>query len=204
LRQRIARDQARYEAAADAIIRPLRPRPAWPTPTKPSYLRDLARRYRALRSPCRLDLIAKVVDGILTLNELRLAPGRMRFRGWDADEPSIRVVMRWLTTPPFAEGADIVELGLHSLARRFERGRPNDNAAVLRDVHALARGYLNASDPSGEFEIETPCGRWVGAIIIPAGEGEHPGALCARTYIEGALRLFPLSAQDRNVTRRAK
>jgi hypothetical protein len=110
LRNRIARDAPRYEAAAEAIIKPLRPRPAWPTPTKPSYLEDLARRYRALRSPCRLDLIARVdVDGILTLNELRLAPGRMRFAGWSADEPSVRVVLRWLTCPPFAEDeADII------------------------------------------------------------------------------------------------
>ena len=177
LRNRIAADAPRFEAAADAIIKPLRPRPAWPSPTKPSYLRDVARRYRAPRSVCRLDAIIEVDgDGRLVLNELRLAPGRMRFAGWSADEPSIRIVMRWLTTPPFAEGAaDIVEIGLHAaLARRFERARPNDAAAVLRDVRALARGYLDAQDPSGEFEIETPCGRQVGAVIIPAGEGEAP------------------------------
>ncbi len=176
----------RFEAAADAIIKPLRPRAAWPSPTKPSYLRDVARRYRALRSICRLDLIARVVvDGKLTLRELRLAPGRMRFRGWDADEPSIRIVMRWLGCPDLAEGAaDIAELGLHSLARRFERGRPADDGAVLRDVRAMARGYLNANDPSGEFTVETPCGRWFGAVTIPAGEGDHPGVLTVRTFID--------------------
>jgi hypothetical protein len=39
LRRRIERDAARFEVACEALLKPLRPRPGWPAPTKLRYRR---------------------------------------------------------------------------------------------------------------------------------------------------------------------
>jgi hypothetical protein len=61
-----------------------------------------------------------------------------------------------VTTAPFVTDDKILaDTGLHALARRFERTRPNDDGAVLADLKALIDGYRAAIAKGGSFEIPT-------------------------------------------------
>lgn len=188
LRARIERDQDRFEAEAERIIYPLRPRPAWPAPTRRDYLAAVGGEYRLLHSPCRLECITKIDGGgRLVLFELRAAASRMTFAGWgEANEPSIRASLYVLKTPPFEErqGA-LAEVGLHAIARRFERGRPDDDRAVLKDLVALAWGFADAASGEAsttEFAIPAPSrGRWIGALAALDSESEP--VMAVRTFV---------------------
>lgn len=75
---------------------------------------------------------------------------------------------------------------LHALARRYERGTCRDDAAVLRDLLALAPGYVSTFQDNDEIEegadfaIQAPAGAgfWLGAVK------SDPPELVVRTFIE--------------------
>ena len=90
------------------------------------------------------------------------------------------MLLRDLTiTPKFTEvNRRIAGFGLHSIARRFERGGDRTDAAVLADFSALAAGYAAAVAARGEFEITVPSGgRWIGAF------GPGDAVVIVRTFI---------------------
>jgi hypothetical protein len=91
----------------------------------------------------------------------------MSFPDWgDGNEPSITVVMKMILTGPFyAEETILADCGLHALARRIERARPNDESAALTDLKALADGFRSALAKGGNFEIRARSGgKWLGSV----------------------------------------
>jgi hypothetical protein len=191
LRSRIALAQDAEARAIDAILRPLRPRPGWPTPERPNWLKLLARRYRGeIESPCRIGVASRIEpDGRFVLDELRIRATRIVREGWcDGDEPALSVEMMAVATKPYAIAVSLLaDVGLHALARRFERGRPNDDGAVLLDLAPLGYRWaatVKSAGPGGEFQIEAPAsgGRWRGAVTLVAGR-ELP-VLLVRTFVE--------------------
>jgi hypothetical protein len=169
--------------ATAAIIRPLWPRPAWPTPTAPAYLKDLTRSYRRLRSPCRVAGEARVEDGTLSIGEVRATASRISFARWGAaDEPSLRLIFYSLTSPPTEELTTILgEIGQHAIGRRYQRAWPNDDDAVLADMHALVGAYRDAiGNREEEFSVPTPSGGCWRAQHADLGVA---GALALRTFV---------------------
>jgi hypothetical protein len=119
----------------------------------------------------------------LKLAELWARPGRTAFPDWAGEpEPSLSVELRLLlTSPSFAEERRlVVDVGLHAVARCFERGRPNDEQAVLRDLKALADRYRAAVAAGGDFEIAVKSGgSWRGEVTRVKGEP----VLAVRTFV---------------------
>lgn len=186
LREKIRRAQVTEEAEIEALLWPLRPRPAWTPPGAVKWLRDLAERYRALQHACRLRVVVGVENRRLRLADLRVRASRMQFPGWgdDAGEPAISITLRTLVTRPYREEATLLaDIGLHGLARRFERGWPNDDRSVLADLRVLAAAFrlvIKADDP--EFRILTPSGgAWIGRVTTVGGDK----ALAVRTFVDG-------------------
>jgi hypothetical protein len=82
-----------------------------------------------------------------------------------------------------------VTLGLHALARRYERGgRDRSDAAILADLAALIRV---AAEQEGDLaEIPVPSGRWRGrvgtALVYDTGGNltDRYGSLSVQTFLE--------------------
>jgi hypothetical protein len=95
-------------------------------------------------------------------------------------QPALAIVLRSLAVkPPAFEERSIVLacVGLHALARRYQRGAARDDAAVLADLHPLGRGGLEAFRDGGEFAIPAPGGgRWIGAVA------PHDRTVMVRTF----------------------
>jgi hypothetical protein len=89
-----------------------------------------------------------------------------------------------VTTAPFhAEDAMLADCGLHALARRIDRGRPSDEAAVLLDLSALGYGWAATIRAGGEFRLAAPLarGEWLGTVSRV--QGCDPPVLAVRTFV---------------------
>jgi hypothetical protein len=86
---------------------------------------------------------------------------------WDGDEPAISVEARAIGSHPFRiERSLLSDVGLHGLARRYQRGWAADDGSVLVDLVPLGYGWARTVKAGPEFRIEAPLGQglWVGAV----------------------------------------
>jgi len=139
-----------------------------------------------LPSLSRLSAAAGFVDGKLKLGETRCAASRLRFTAWGGSEPepAIAILMTAVFSQPphFAyEQSLIADVGLHALARRYERGEGRDDDAVLRDLAVLAHGHAAAVAAGGEFQIPAGGGRWIGSTTLV----KDTLVLAVRTFVSG-------------------
>jgi hypothetical protein len=182
LRDAVGRTAAEADRLTKLLIGPLRPRHGFrqaPRRTLP----DVATAWRVLLPEAgRLgDPIGEFADRKLRLAELRAYPIRMRFAAWDgADElaPALRMTLVVCAPPRFrCENMLLADVGLHALARRYERGADRSDAAVLRDLVPLAR---SAATVNGEFAIPTADnGCWIGRVTRVRGAS----VLAVRTFV---------------------
>jgi len=183
LRDRIAAVNASADAEAEALLQPFRPVAGFTPMPRHDHLRRLARRWRALPAFGRLRLVAKFDFGKLQIVELRVAPAGIVAAGWSEEEPAFAVMLRTvaIAPPEFVETTRLLAaVGLHGLARRFERGADRTDDAVLRDLLPLACGCPAAIRAGGDFAIPVPgTGAWIGAI---AADG---ATALARTFVDG-------------------
>jgi hypothetical protein len=181
LRDRIAREQGRYGAAVEKLIKPLRPRPAWPPPTAPKYFRRLAAALRAAASGSICSLFSEVEAGKrLSISDLVVTAETLLLPGWTEPEPALRVTLHIVEAKPYAYSAlPMGMLGLHALARRFQRGRPNGDDDVLQDLKCFLGAFRRAIRTTDEeFRIETASGgAWLGAL---SADGN---TIVARTFV---------------------
>src|SRR5712691_10811852 len=113
------------EAAADDLLAPFRPRPGWTPMPRHAALRSLAARWRALPAFGRLRLVTSFDSGKLQIVELCVVPCRIEAPTWDDDEPALAIKLTTVAIKPpeFEEKHLLIAgVGLHALARRFERG----------------------------------------------------------------------------------
>jgi hypothetical protein len=183
LRRRLAKAQALYEPAADRLLKPFRPRPGFQPMPRRTHLARLAKQWRALPRFGRLRCLVNVTDGKLQIAETRLAPSRLTLPWWDQDdEPALSLVLRTvaIVPPQFREHEMVlVEVGLHALARRFERGVPDD-AEIGDDFNSLGRAYPDVVRQGGEFRIPVADGSWRGVLARAA---DKQPAMVVRTFV---------------------
>jgi hypothetical protein len=185
LRGRIAAAHAAREAAAERMLAPFRPTERFTPYPRYRLLRVLAAAWRVLPDPGRLFLEADAHGGKLRITEIRAAPSRLILPGWEADEPALSLVLRdvRIEVPAYRETtATLAIVGLHALARRFERGSGRGDVAIMRALAPLGRAYPGAIKGGGEFAIEAAGGgRWIGAVMM---QGTAP-VLAVRTFVDG-------------------
>lgn len=182
----IAYVQARQ--GGERLLKPLRPRERFTPMPSHDRLSAIAAAWRSLPAFGRLGLVAAFEDGTLGIAEMRLKPVRMRFNDWDGEdlEPALAVLLRLVRVKPPAYREQehlLVDIGLHSIARRFQRGE-RSNEAVLADIETLAKAH-GAAVASGEteFRIATGNGFWLGEITKVRGL-DLP-VLAVRTFVDG-------------------
>jgi hypothetical protein len=162
------------------LLRRVRPRPGFQPMPRHAYLRRLAAEWRAQPHPGRLALLAEFDDGRLHVAELRAAPAKMRFAAAGFEELAITIGFHVVTMlpPKFREMSAIVaDIGLHALARRYQRVADNSDEAMRADLAALAPKWR---DTAGEFRIPAPSGgEWIGAVTTVRGSP----VLAVRTFV---------------------
>src|SRR5665647_1627305 len=79
--------------------------------------------------------------------------------------------------------APLATISLHALARRYQRGFNNSDAAISTDLHALSRPPPGLLDNFGDFYIATESGFWVGPVVEIEDRGGPARILVARTFV---------------------
>ena len=177
-------------ARMNAIVAPLLAR--WrrsPIP-RPETLLDAARAWRALPDFGRLDLTVTTGKRQLHIHELRVSASDFRAADWTVDEPGLSVLGVVLEVAPHRCVFDILSLAtvsLHALARRYQRGFAITDAAIMHDLHMLAKAHAGlAGGAATEFEVAVPSGgRWVGNLLDVTntkGGNSIDCVAAARTY----------------------
>ena len=152
------------EAAIGALIAPLRPRARFiPMPTH-RLLAAIAAEYLDLADRGRLHLQATFDKRRgLEIDEVQVLPAKLDFGDADLQHVIALVSYRLSALPPaFSERKRCVAIvGLHAMARRFERG-DRTAATVKADLLELACAALVVSDVRGPLEIAVGAGKWCG------------------------------------------
>lgn len=108
------------------------------------------------------------------IEEVRLLTSKFRNGAWSdgAWEPGLTLVAIGVLIAPrdcrFIERS-LAGVSLHALARRFERGRDGSDAAVIRDLAALAAHHPDRL-PASAFRLRAPSGWWAGEVLPVSGE----------------------------------
>jgi hypothetical protein len=109
----------------------------------------------------------------LVITEFRLTRSSYEDIRWSHPFPEASVGLMLctfrLTTPAAFEckRLAIATLGIHAIARRYQRGFNNTDRAIQTDILELAINASRLLDADSEtFAIPCPSGRWVGAIEI--------------------------------------
>ena len=103
--------------------------------------------------------------------------------GWGEAEPALALsVMVVACEPPrFAcTSARVAHVGLHALARRYQRGDGTTDAEMRRSLNPIAQAARDAIGGAGEFAVEAAGGRWVGTVMLA---GRSP-VLAVRSFVE--------------------
>jgi hypothetical protein len=135
--------------------------------------------WKALPAFSRLRLVTSFERGKLQILELRASPAEIFNKDWVENEPAIGIALRSVViAPPAFEEAHvgIAAVGLHALARRYQRGT---DRAVLFDLLGLATRVPQIVRTDGEYTIETQDGGgWVGSF-----DAQRDNTLVVSTYL---------------------
>jgi hypothetical protein len=175
LRGRIASAHRAWLDGAVDLAAPLMPRDDFtPTFTKQS-LSVTAARWKSLPEWGRLGVGAEIGRDRVQLAETRLAPFKMVMADWDEPELSIAVVlvsvqMRVPTT--FTDTVRVLGVvGLHGIARRFERGSDRSEREVLRDFMSIPVPPTNSTPaPSSARRIFSSARTETGGMPFAASQ----------------------------------
>jgi hypothetical protein len=168
-------------------LAPFRLGRALPRPAKPRRLaqdwRRLAKQWRALPMLGRVRLVIRQDATNLQITEIRLKPVRLTSAQWVVDEPGAAVALRAIRIEPGEplreENLLMCTVGLHALARRFERAEREDGA-VLRDLREIGLGWPRIMAKAGEFRIPLSGGVWRGGVT-----GGPAKTMAVRTFVDG-------------------
>lgn len=185
LRRRIDISARQAAAELERICAPLRGTDRKSVIPSHQYLKLFGKKFTRLPAFGRLNQpVVKFANGRLQIAELRLIATTIALEDWDGEnELAVAVGLLVVTAEPprLAEQRILLAvIGLHALARRYQRSPHRSDTAVLGDMIPLAQNSFGiAVAHPGEFAVEVPSGtgRWIGAFQPRA----HPGIL-VRTF----------------------
>jgi hypothetical protein len=187
--RRLGKAQALYEARADRLLGPFRPRLGFTPAPRRTHLVRLGREWRRLPRLGRLrSVVNDTKPGALNIAETRLVPSQLALPWWDDADGELALVLVLsviaLAPPRFVERSMMMAaVGLHAIARRFERG-DRDEIAVVNDFVSLGRAYPEVARIAGEFRVATGSGIWRGAVKECAPDGQP--VMVVRTFVQSA------------------
>jgi hypothetical protein len=139
----------------------------------------------------RLDLEARLSKGRAALCEYRIVAGEGRkpddpsWIGHEDDIAAIRINLDVKGASVTLRSRCVATFSLHALARRYQRARDSDDAAVLMDMLVAARIDPATLPGAGGYRIVTDeqGGGWRGRTVRQAANGEVRRVLAIRTWM---------------------
>jgi len=156
------------------------------TQSRSTLLRRFASDWRSLPKFGQLRLKVDQKDGAVAVDEVRCAPTAMLRSDWDEAELSLAIVLFSIRVGDRVAEDKVRVLaivGLHALARWFERSSPRTDLAVLRDMLPVVSAWPSAIRRPGDFEIPAGCGIWRGEVSSITLASETTNALAIRTFV---------------------
>lgn len=177
LRANLMADHDEWLAASAQLLKKVKVRPGFRR-LKTKQLADLW--INLPGQGAQLGMLYRTNPGELSVGELRVFPSHLRLVHWPPDALEISISLtsvalvlrgdRCLTSHRW-----LADVGLHALARRFQRGSDRSDEAVLHDLGSIEPGYANAIERGGDFDLAG----WRGDVRIVQGER----VLCVRTFV---------------------
>jgi hypothetical protein len=170
-RNKVVAEEQAFLDDISPMVAPLRPRERFRPVPRQVVVRILGRAWRSREPLGRLDLVTRYDKPRLDLIDIRAVPAEIYCDAWVGDdEPALAIVLHHVGIAPPAplreSSTMLASLGLHALARRYQRGADQSIDAVLADLRELAVRAPDAVIAGGEFEVATPSGgRWIGAVV---------------------------------------
>jgi hypothetical protein len=164
-------------------------RPRW----RPEHLIGFERQWRRSIPPeGRISLEIERGKRELRISETRLIHSTYKDVRWARPELEPSVVLgRYtfqLTTPAAysVRRSPLAIIGIHAIARRFERGENRTEEAIAADVSELASNYTGLCSGSEGFSLPCPSGVWVGGIeTATEPDGPTHRVLYVRSFLPG-------------------
>jgi len=191
LRALLSSADSTYDKLFEVIFARFRPRPGFIPMPRHAFLARVPGVYRdTMPRTGRLRLTATWTNKELRITELRARGNTITALDWDDFELAVEIAIHAIVIAPTAKppGSGFREvhqtvagLGLHALARRYQRGADQNDTAVVRDLAALGTACAPALAKGGEFRIPVADGGvWVGSKV--------ESYLLVRTYIGPEMR----------------
>jgi hypothetical protein len=183
-RRKIAKAEAEWGDAADRLIKPFQRNG---TVRRVDIIR-LSHAWRKLPGDfAQLGELKVGLEGdTLEIVEARLVTSKLELprRSWEGrTEEGVGIRLLKMRIAPamflgdFLPAADI---GLHALARRFQRGRRSGLTALREDFVALAAVYPQVVTAMGDFPVEVEGGVWLTNVMC---DDERRPCLVVRTFV---------------------
>lgn len=130
--------------------------------------------------------VKRDADGGLQAIEARVVASRVALGHWEVggDELAISIIVGTVIIGPrrYDEAAaTLATVGMHALARYFERSGDGSDAATERDLRVLLHAYPATVETAGEFRIPTAAaGAWAGAVMMAQADAQP--VMAVRTF----------------------
>lgn len=175
---RVNADYGQWQTEAEALLLSLVPRAGFRVRPRVEGLRNVARAWDRLPALGRVISSAKVVGRRLSIIEFRARPLRMSLDFWrpGSDEITLEIFGRGIEVDlPRGVFKDtercVVSVGIHALARRFERSLDRRDESVLSDLVPLVvdGASILANGDEEEVRIVVESGSWRGNLVNADG-----------------------------------
>ena len=132
----------------------------------------------------------------LEVEELRLVSATYEDVRWSNSNMTTSVVLMHgffnLTSPPAYSyrRSPIALIGIHAIARRYERACDFSDEIILSEIARLAALAPHIIGSEGEkFSLDCPCGRWLGKVdTVGAPGGPSQNILHVQTFVPPVAR----------------
>jgi hypothetical protein len=193
-------------AAAERIATPLAGRVHHRQVPSPGAFARVAATWRnQIGSVGRLDLKTHATTKRLSIEEIRAGPSEFRFLSWpEGDAETALVIAKTTLLASFErfrfDQVPVATLPLHALARRYQRGWDNSDAAICADLRALAAPHPDTLAAGEDFNVAVADGVWVGNVTRIQYCGEPLLILAVRSFVSAGMTAWaspaPLSGAE--------
>jgi hypothetical protein len=192
-RSAIAAEHRHAVTAAERIAIPLAGRVRLRQAPSPGAFAKVAATWRdQIGSAGRLDLKITATTKRLSIEETRAGPSEFRFLTWpEGDTETALVIAKTTLLASFErfrfDQVPVATLPLHALARRYQRGWDNSDAAICGDLRALAAPHPETLAAGEDFNVDVADGAWIGNVTEIQYRGEPLLILAVRSFVSLAV-----------------
>jgi len=194
LRMAVAAEHPAAVAGIDRIALPLRAMAKMRQLPTSGALARAASAWRAIPSAGRLRLDLGLSRSRLSVTEIRAVPASFHFSEWtdDAFEPAIVITKTTMQVSARVfrfNSRAVASAQLHALARRYQRAFDCSDAAIRRDLCALADVPVGALPLGCNVSVPLHEGHFAGVFTQVDDAGQAVRIIAVRSFLSDGMNL---------------